>query len=268
MSSLAADAANYMMPSIIRRRHTSNDVQHEIPKVPRRVPEDPNRVLEVLGLMGAIGEQLGLALTADLDARRLISEAGDASSEKIAFRLRIRAMSEMSAYYTLGAGHSLANLTLRILLLYPKVALQIDPGGRKYPVGDDSRKAWETLRSLSSLFKKQEQTTQGALRELIAAVIGLQSSAAFKALDERRGMDFHRRRPQSVEHRAPTAGIYTNNDGLATLRIPAPALQPEAVPDVIHAASQTGLRMVAQTMRLVRTNLGPALREEGFTYIW
>jgi hypothetical protein len=72
MSSLAADAANFMMPSIIRRRHTTNGVQHDIPKAPTKVPEDPNRVLEILGLMGAIGEQIGLALTADLDARRLI----------------------------------------------------------------------------------------------------------------------------------------------------------------------------------------------------
>lgn len=269
MSNIAADAANNMMPSLIRRTYKLNGVTHELPKQPVRVPQDPNRVLEIHGLMGAIGEQIGLALTADLDARRLMAEAQAESDKSIEYRLRIRAVSEMSAYFTLGAAHSTANLTLRFLLLYPDRARMIDPKGEKYRPGDDGRDAWATLNGLAKTFRSQAETAdKGALRRLITAVIDLQSSADFKALDERRGMDFHRRRPQSVEHSAPTAGVYTSADGTATLRMPALAMQPEANASAVHAVAQAGLHRVAQSMRIVRTEFGPALRDEGFTYIW
>lgn len=269
LSSIAADAANLMMPSPIRRTYSLDDVQHEIPRNPRFSPKDPNRVLEIHGLMGAIGEQIGLALTADLDSRRLMAEALTAPQDELIYRLRIRAMAEMSAYFSLGAAHSLANLTLRFLLLHPHMAQQIDPTGKKYPVGDDNRKTWGTLNSLSQILKNQTQAAgKGPLGNLLTAVIDLQSSADFKALDERRGMDFHRRRPQSVEHTAPTAGIFSNENGFTTLRMPTPMQQPEADPSTVHALAQAGLFRVGEAMQVVRKNLGPALRKQGYTYIW
>lgn len=268
-SSIAADVANLMMPSLIRRTYTVDGVEHDIPRNPLRAPNDPNRVLEIHGLMGAIGEQIGLALTGDLDSRRLIAEALNAPQDELTYRLRIRAMAELSAYFTLGAAHSLANLTLRILLLHSDIAQQIDPTGSKYPVGDDGRDAWGTLNSLSRIFENQIKAAgKGPLGNLISAVIDLRSSPDFKALDERRGMDFHRRRPQSVEHTAPTAGIYSSEDGVATLRMPAPMRQPEADPTAVHSLAQAGLYKVSEAMRVVRTNLGPTLRDQGFTYIW
>lgn len=272
MSNRAANATTFMMPWPWRRVHKINGVEHEIPSHPARVPHDPNRVLEVHGLMGAIGEQLGLALTADLDARRLIAEARksqDMTDQDLVYRLRIRAMSEMSAYFTLGAAHSLANLVVRILLLHPEKARDIDPQGTKYPPGDDGRKSWDSLNRLSKIFKPQvDSMEEGPLRRLVNAVITLQMSTEFQALDERRGMDFHRRRPQSVEHTAPTAGIYTSAEGVATLRMPSASLQPEADAIAVHTTAQAALHEVTQAMNIVRGELGPALRDEGFTYIW
>lgn len=269
VSSYAADAVHIMMPSIIQRTHALNGVTYDIPQAPKRVPPDPNRVLEVHGLMGAIGEQTGLALTADLDARRLLAESREATDDELVYRLRIRAMSEMSAYFTLGAAHSLANLTLRILLLFPDVSRRLDPTGRKYPPGNEQRESWGTLSSISG---KIRNVLPGAkpepLRRLASAVVDLQTTTAFTALEERRGMDFHRRRPQSVEHTALSAGIYRREGSFATLEMPAPSRQPESDAVMVHAMAQAGLHAVVQTMQLVRTNLGPSLREEGFTYSW
>ena len=68
-------------------------------------PRELNRLLEVHGLMGAIGEQVGLARTAEQDAQRLL--ATRAQRDEVEQRLILRATLELAAYFLLGAGHSL-----------------------------------------------------------------------------------------------------------------------------------------------------------------
>jgi hypothetical protein len=86
-------------------------------------PREANRLLEIHGLMGAIGEQLGLAWTAEQDVQRLhlTSERRD----DIENRMATRAISELAGHVLLACAHSLSNLVLRLLLLNAEAANQL-----------------------------------------------------------------------------------------------------------------------------------------------
>jgi len=109
-------------------------------------PREPNRILELHGLMGAIGEQLGLAWTAEQDVQRLSQTRG--GREQIHHRLVARAQAELAGHFLLGAAHSLGNLALRVLLLNAAAAAIVEAKYKraaKFPPGSDSRGAWLTL---------------------------------------------------------------------------------------------------------------------------
>lgn len=71
-------------------------------------PREQNRILEMHGLMGSIGEQLGMGWTAEQDAQRLLLTTDQ--RDELTTRLMLRALSELVGHFILGATHSLANL--------------------------------------------------------------------------------------------------------------------------------------------------------------
>src|SRR5712691_11618000 len=80
--------------------------------------KDPNRIVELHAMIGAIGEQAGLCWGFEQDAQRF-----DATRHKITkehHRLVLRALSEAGGHFLLGAAHSLGNLGVRIALLDPQ----------------------------------------------------------------------------------------------------------------------------------------------------
>ncbi|MEU5144695.1 hypothetical protein [Streptomyces sp. NPDC021139] len=87
-----------------------------------------NRVVEVHGLAGSIGEQLTLAWAAEQDAQRWRSPGPGEDPQhlqEVAYaqqRMAVRALCEMSSHFLLGTAHSLANLVLRIMLCHPVAA--------------------------------------------------------------------------------------------------------------------------------------------------
>ena len=113
MSQDGSAAEEYAMPTTLNRRHIVN-ASHPRAKRPRRIAP-PNRLLELHGLAGAIGEQLGLAWTAEQDVQRFIATSAGRLTEHQ--RLVQRALAETAAYFLLGASHSLANMVLRIVIL-------------------------------------------------------------------------------------------------------------------------------------------------------
>jgi hypothetical protein len=137
MSQDGAAAEDYAIPSHVRRQHIVNGRVTLVPKRPRRIPA-PNRLLELHGLAGAIGEQLGLAWTAEQDVQRFIATSAGRLAEHQ--RLVQRALAETAAYFLLGASHSLANMVLRLVILNPG-ALNLLSGRRPrangYPVFSD-----------------------------------------------------------------------------------------------------------------------------------
>ena len=69
-------------------------------------------------MAGAIGEQAGLCWGFEQDAQRFNATRHKISEEH--HRLVLRAHSEASGHFLLGAAHSLGNLGLRIALLDPR----------------------------------------------------------------------------------------------------------------------------------------------------
>ncbi len=79
--------------------------------------------MEIHGLAGAIGEQLGLAWTAEQDVQRFVATREGRTPEHQ--RLMQRALAELGGHFVLGGTHSLTNFTLRVLLLNKPAAAHL-----------------------------------------------------------------------------------------------------------------------------------------------
>jgi hypothetical protein len=160
--------------------------------------KDPNRIVELHAMIGAIGEQAGLCWGFEQDAQRFDATRNKISKEH--HRLVLRALSEAGGHFLLGAAHSLGNLGLRIALLDPQAGPAIQAARPKadFPSGSDDKRAWLPL-SMSSeiLAKTASGSANTPLARISAAVSGLAADPRYVALDSRRGMDYHRRRSRS-----------------------------------------------------------------------
>jgi hypothetical protein len=122
LSQHASDAEILAQPFRTLNRFTLNGREISLPTRPGR-PAPPNRLPELHGLAGAIGEQIGLAWTAEQDVQRLVATAANRMPEHQ--RLVQRALAETAAYFLLGACHSLANFVLRLVLLNAAAATHL-----------------------------------------------------------------------------------------------------------------------------------------------
>lgn len=192
----------------------------------RDVRTIPDQQARAHGLMGAIGEQLGLAWTLEQDVQRLIATRDKRASDH--HRLVQRATCESASYFTLGATHSLANLVLRLLLLNADAAaflVKTYDKANGFRPGSDERTGWITLnrytvRDLRRAAAKGHNTFMSRATDTLRT---LEQSRGFRALDHRRGMDYHRRRPQSVEHASPRKDVVVHEGGMTTIPSTAPS---------------------------------------------
>ena len=235
-----------------------------------KAPRQPNRILELHGLMGAIGEQAGLARTFELDAPGLVATGRrrDAAAQRVAQR----AMAEAAGYYSLGAVHSLTNVVLRLLLLNDSAAAVIekawpDSGGFE-PLSDD-RRAWITLNrySIRDLRRAERSSSNVFMSRCVEALRTLYRSSAFHDLDERRGMDYHRRRPQSVPHGSPRRKAVEVSPNSMTISVFGVALEPEANADEVHRIVVAAMDQLKVAMRTIRQSVPKAIRAEGIAYV-
>lgn len=234
-----------------------------------RPPREPNRLVELHGLMGAIGEQLGLAYAAEQDVQRLRSTSGN--RDEVHQRLVQRAVAETAVHFLLGAAHSLANLVLRLLLLNSEAASTLNrqhPRADAYPPGSDDRHAWVTLntRTVRELRVAAGEGSNRFLMEAVNILDDLQTSDTFRDLDSRRGMDYHRRRPQSVPHTSPRTGTVTHQSGTTTISMVAARLEPEADADQVYAMAVDALTVLRRHMNRLRVVMPKAIRAEGIYY--
>ncbi|MFI6827607.1 hypothetical protein ACIBG5_10940 [Kribbella sp. NPDC050241] len=269
LSHEGAQAESYAYPVPIRRRVTWRGLTHVIEPRQGTPPREPNRILELHGLMGAIGEQVGLAWTAEQDVQRLSQTR--AGREPIHHRLVARAQAELAGHFVLGAAHSLGNLAVRVITLNAVAAAIVE---RKYsraggfPPGSDSRDAWPTLNSglLSTLRRAADAAQNRGIHKVVCALAELHAGEPFDALDGRRGMDYHRRRPQSLPHASPRGGTVHGQNGLTTISVVAPSLEVEADEDLVHQVVVAAMRSVSSCMFDIRAALPAAVREEGINY--
>ena len=228
-----------------------------------------NRLVEVHGVMGAIGEQAGLCWTIEQDAQRVIRTARNRGQEHQTVLLR--ALAESASHFLLGAAHSLGNLGLRLSLLDTHAAASIQkarPKAGGFLPGVDDRAAWLTLHEASKLLSTGTgASTNKYLKRISASIAGLSADQAFKQLDERRGMDYHRRRPQSVSHASPKQGtVDAPGTGTVTISMVGATLDPEADAHAVYDLLVAAMGPLQRTMATFRGELPKCLRASGIIY--
>lgn len=269
LSAEAAHAELNAYPSLMRRTRTWNGVRHVTEPRAGKAPRDQNRILEIHGLMGAIGEQLAMAWTTEQDAQRLVITADQ--RDDLTTRLMLRANAELVGHFVLGATHSLANLVLRVLLLNSAAAESLRNDCRTtFPPGSDERAEWPTFGPTMArhLRRAARAGNTESMIALAQSVSTLRTGKAWDNLDGRRGMDYHRRRPQSVAHTAPRAGTVSTDGATTRMVMVSPALEADADADLVHAVAVAALEDLAGCMREVRRAIPNAVRSEGISYIY
>lgn len=229
--------------------------------------KDPNRIVELHAMIGAIGEQAVLCWGFEQDAQRFNATRNKITKEH--HRLVLRALSEAGGHFLLGAAHSLGNLGLRIALLDPQAGQAIEAAKPKadFAPGSDDKKAWLSLSVSSEILAKAASGPGNVpLARISAAVSGLAADPRYIALDSRRGMDYHRLRPQSVPHASPKRGVSQAGDGIVTIDLPGPVLDPEADADRVYQLLIEAMEAVRQAMVTIRNDLAKAVRAAGLWY--
>jgi len=270
LSQNGADAESFAMPSPWRRTFELNGTSIAVPKRGKRLPPS-NRLLEIHGLAGAIGEQLGLAWTAEQDVQRFVATREGRTPEHQ--RLMQRALAELGGHFVLGGAHSLANFTLRVLLLNKPAAAHLCasyPKANGFAPGTDVRTVWPTLNGfmVKQLVAAAAQSDNRFMVAAVSALTRLYQGTPFTALDQRRGLDYHRRRPQSLEHASPRKNIVEHDTTVTTVTMPGPALEMEADADAVHEIVVDALVALRLAMREIRCILARAIRREGITYVF
>ncbi|MFD3908838.1 hypothetical protein ACFXOL_21000 [Streptomyces californicus] len=224
-------------------------------------------MVEIHGLSGSIGEQLTLAWASEQDAQRFLDpeierDPGRLEEIETVQRMAVRALCEMSTHFLLGAAHSLANLVLRVTLCNSLAAEVINAPKRNrkaqgYQPGTDLQSAWPTFSSSLAvelwaqvLPDAAEASGIDGIKKLVSRLTLLQQDHRFRALDERRGLDYHRRRPQSVKHTSPRQGIwsYDNEKKLSTIKMVASAEDAQRDEVLVHQICVDALTCITEAM--------------------
>lgn len=223
-----------------------------------------NRIAEIHGLAGSIGEQLTLAWAAEQDAQRWRSPDIEPLPQQQELmeplrRMAVRALCETSTHFLLGAAHSLANLVLRIALCHPKAAEPINekvPEAAGFAPATENRDAWRTFGPRTKLWSHTlpaaaKASGQPSLTALITRLTDLQQDQRFHALDERRGTDYHRHRPQSLDHLSPRTDVWSHNKetGISTTAIPGATADSRRDEKAVHTICVNAMHCIAMTMR-------------------
>lgn len=234
-----------------------------------RVPtlEEINRLKEILSLVGGIGEQAGLAWSAYQDAQR-VDETADARSE-IHQRIVLRGSAEIVGHFILGVGHSLANLVLRVLLLNPNGSAQLNKKFDKakgFPPFSDEFEAWRTFNEglAGTLSNCSRNTGNSSMSELGTALEQFWHSS-FKSLDKRRGLDYHRRRPQSVANSAFDPVIPEDGSFLIPV-LAQPSFDPRAEATSIFDQVTQTMSALSKVMVAIGLHIGDSIRGESFFF--
>jgi hypothetical protein len=204
---------------------------------------EENRMYEIAGCLAGMGEQLGLACTAERDyvGWETLDLDGD---EAIEAEMAKRALAEVLAHYTLAAGHGLTNVTGRSIALDHTLHELLQTQCKtSFPPLSDKREDW--LSANRSMARKLQRVARTSgipeIRTVADPVVGMTESEAWYDLIDGRGADFHRWRVQ-------TAGIcgaakqspWRHGEGFRTIEL--------AFGQVLSAENEA--RLAAETMAM------------------
>lgn len=181
---------------------------------------EENRLYELAGCRAGVGEQVGLACTAERDYlgwERMKLEGVEAVEAEMAKR----ALAEVVGHYVLGAGHGLFNLAARTVAL--DGALKSDLRrklGTDFPPLSEQRKDWPPAANGKTLQAVARSSVIPEIRSVADPIVTLVASVEWKRLNDARGSDFHRWRVQTdgiagVAKRSP----WKRGDGVRSLEI-------------------------------------------------
>ncbi|GAA1795121.1 hypothetical protein GCM10009682_16060 [Luedemannella flava] len=212
-----------------------------------------NLAHELVGCVAAAGEQLGLAWTSEQDSERW---RGSSASGR---DMTMRALADIRAHFSLGAAHGMANATLRTLLLSKipgdaVVAADKSKQIKRNPAFSSDRAAWPTFnaRLVTALEAGVSASGQQSVADLVKCLRDLRDDSRFQALEDRRGMDYHRWRPQSLPagRGVPQSTLWTVAVDTASIGIGGdyPA-DPLADAEIVSGVATDGMDAVAEAMQ-------------------
>lgn len=165
---------------------------------------DEGRAYALAGQMASAGEQLVLAHAAGVEVA-LWRDVREKAEPDVAHEMSMRAMAEAQCLFVIGTGHALANVAVRTLALDPGLRVElVRRFGRTSvkPTFDpfsQARADWVSLNHDTCKAIRAVARSHGAQEviELVEPVAALEHGSTWRALEERRGEDFHRWRPQT-----------------------------------------------------------------------
>jgi hypothetical protein len=178
-------------------------------------------------------------------------------------------MAEMSGYYSVSAGHGLANVTVRVLHVHSAAAFVLDRDFKRAagfaPFVDDFG-SWVSLNSeaAKSMVRAAEATKVPVAITMAGLLIQLLNDPRWSALHNRRNQDFHRWRGQSLIGGVPPRSPWKPlADGSSVLTVRAvPEHVPLEVTELVEEAA-AGLYTLADSMHHWEVGLADSLRELG-----
>lgn len=234
-----------------------------------------NAINELAGLMGSVGEQITLAWIAEQDVQRWLKARHQRNPYHVT--MGARALAELSSHFSLGAAHAFANVVLRVLVLNDDARAELvklqGRNGTGYKPQSTNRWDWRTFSSTAEkpwarLPAIATATRSASCERLVAELHRLRADPRFQALEDRRGMDYHRHRPQSVATSSPRGGVwtFTQQPGgtLSQLSVKAAVLDGQEDERIIRRVAAGGLVAVAGTLGRSQRLIGSAVTSFGY----
>lgn len=251
--------ADHFVAATLLRNYMSGDPEKRLMDI-----EHGRRIEEILTLMGGIGEQASLAWTTYIDAQRVRDTAQSRDPELHGFMLR--AIAEHSAHFILGAANGLVNLVLRTILLNPDGHIAMVKKFKKadgFPPGSDERDAWVTFNvGYPNAFAEAiKDSGNEPMKAMVKALRSLRESNPFDQLDHRRGLDYHRKRPQSFR---TSISDQPNPGSNKMFAVGSPQMNPMADAEEVFKQVADTIPILGKSMREIATIIGDAIRAEGF----
>lgn len=224
-----------------------------------------DRVAEILGRIGSAGEQLGLALATNRDARRWTASDAVVSDAQYA-TMGVRAQAEVTAMWTLSAAHGLANALVRLLLLHEKSRTVIEtafPKAQGFPPYSEEPDAWVSFepKALKAARQAAAGTSSPAaelIAETLSKVFGDNRWSRFLDL---RNVGFHRWRPQSVDGGTPKQSSLKSNGLSHSITVGVgPTNEAPTIEEVLKVA-ENGLDLFSAAARVFDDNVHSAINE-------
>ena len=161
------------------------------------------RAYAFAGQMASAGEQLALALAAAVEVA-IWAEARLGAESDPAEEMQMRGMAEAQSMFVMGTGHALANLAVRALSLDQDCRAELGRRlGRHGTLTFDpfsmDRADWISLNRTGCRAIRAAASSTGhqEVIDLVDPVVAFGTGSSWRDLEERRGQDFHRWRPQT-----------------------------------------------------------------------